>query len=78
MTKIGTCTKKERSIFSSMDNKKRLIELLREAKVKKGLYTSDGEVVEFYLVRAVDDNVVGYLADYLIANGVTLVKESDT
>ena len=55
-----------------MDNKKKLINLLRTAKVKKGIYTSDGVLVEYYEVRAVDDEIVGILADYIIAHGVMI------
>lgn len=61
-----------------MSNEEKLIELLRTAKVRKGLYSSDGELIESYVVRAVDDAVVTHLADYLIKNGVTVVKRGDT
>jgi hypothetical protein len=55
-----------------MEVEKKLIELLRTARVTKGIYTSDGELIETFEVRAVEDKVVKYLADFLIENGVTI------
>lgn len=48
----------------------RLIELLKSATVERAVYTSDGEIVDTYKTYAVDSQVIGKLADYLLANGV--------
>lgn len=57
-----------------MESKKKLVELLRAARVTTGLYTSDEKLIETFEVPAVDYEVVEALADYLIENGVTVRK----
>ena len=58
----------------------RLIELLNTARVTEVLYTSDGEPLESYKVRAVHEEIVEHLADHLLANGVIVLpcKVGDT
>ena len=77
MTKIGIYIK-TKGILLSMSSKEKLSELLRTARVTKGIYTSDGELIETYEVRAVGDEVVNHLTDYLIENGVSVGERGDT
>lgn len=55
----------------------KLIELIGDAIFEKGVYSSDGKLIEKYPVMAVAVELVQPLADYLIANGVTFADVPD-
>lgn len=57
-----------------MDDRENLIGLLRSGYAEHTVYSSNGLPVRKYVSRMVDEDIVGIVADYLIANGVTVQR----
>ena len=61
-----------------MDNiREKLVELLSGAVVEQVFCSSDGHPVSRLMCRVVDDDDVDGLADYLLANGVTVQTKKE-
>lgn len=57
-----------------MNDRERLIDLLGEAEIREDILSSHGKPLGFYDVKMVYPDCADLLADYLIANGVTVQK----
>lgn len=57
-----------------MNDREKLIELLRNGYVTRTVCSSDGHPVSKYVTKMVYDDTVDILADYLIDNGVTVQR----
>lgn len=57
-----------------MSERENLIALLANAIAERTVCTSDGKPVTSYKYRMVDEDSINLLADYLIANGVTIQR----
>lgn len=55
-----------------MNDRERLIELLGKAEIREDIFSSYGKLLGFSAIKMVYPDCADLLADYLIANGVTV------